>query len=77
MAFAFDVGRAGFQADYVRLLHQQFGGVLNGDNSLGVWNVAGQIVQQGGFTGAGSADDHDVQLGYYTGGDEIDHFLSD
>ena len=61
-ALAFDVGRAGFQADDVFLLELQFGRVFDGDDAVGIRNVAGEHVQQGGLSGAGSARDQDVQL---------------
>ena len=35
-ALAFDVGRPGFQAHHVLLLHLQFGRVFNGDDALGI-----------------------------------------
>src|SRR3954469_6438522 len=39
-AFAFYVGWARFQADYVLLLHLQFGRVFDGDDAIRVWDVA-------------------------------------
>ncbi len=54
---AFDIGRAGFQADDVFLLELQFGGVFDGDDAFGVRNVSGEHIQQRGFAGAGSAGD--------------------
>ena len=41
----FDVRRPRFHSSYVRLLQLQFRSVLDGDDSLGFRNVAGQHVQ--------------------------------
>ena len=60
LALAFDVGRAGFQADDVRLLQLQLGRVLAGDDALVGVDVAGQAVQQRRLAGAGAAGDEHV-----------------
>ena len=40
LALALEIGRPRFQADHVRLLQLQFGGVLAGDDALVVVDVA-------------------------------------
>ena len=60
LAFAFDVGRPRFQADHVRLLELQFGGVLAGDDALVLVDELGETVQQRGLAGAGAAGDERV-----------------
>src|SRR6185295_11550602 len=55
LAFAFDVGRAGFQPHHVRLLQLKFGGVFAGDDALVMLDELGQTVQQRGLPGAGTA----------------------
>ena len=60
LAFAFDVGRPGFQPHHVGLLQLQFGGVLAGDDALVVFDELGQAVQQRGLAGTGTAGDQHV-----------------
>ena len=60
-AVAFEVGGPGFQTRHVRLLQLQFGRVFDGDDALLARDEAGERVEQGGFAGAGSARDDDVQ----------------
>src|SRR6478752_5671875 len=60
LAFAFDVGRPGFQPHYVGLLQLQFGGVFAGDDALVVLYELGQAVQQRGLAGTGTARDQHV-----------------
>ena len=60
LAFAFEVGRPGFQAHHVRLLQLQFGGVLAGDDALVVVDELGEAVEQRGLAGAGAAGDDGV-----------------
>src|SRR6516225_6557842 len=60
LAFAFDVGRTGFQPNHMRLLQLQLGGVLAGDDALVVIDVVGQAVEQRGLAGASAAGNQDV-----------------
>src|SRR3954469_16006136 len=60
LAFAFDVGRAGFQPHHVRLLQLKFGRVFAGDDALILLDELGQAVQQRGLAGAGTAGDQHV-----------------
>src|SRR4030081_3740543 len=60
-ALAFDVGRAGLELDPVRLLQLQLGGILAGDEALGLRNERGQDVQQSRLAGAGATRDQDVE----------------
>ena len=60
LAFAFEVGRPGFQAHHVRLLQLQLGGVLAGDDALVVVDELRETVEQRGFAGAGAAGDDGV-----------------
>ena len=57
LAFAFEVGRAGFQAHHVRLLQLQFGRVLAGDDALVVVDEVREAVEQRGLARAGAAGD--------------------
>src|SRR5439155_9723077 len=54
LALAFDVGRARLQANDVRLLHLQFGGVLDGDHALVRGDVGRQAGQQRRLTRTGA-----------------------
>src|SRR5215472_10158693 len=60
LALAFDVGGAGFQAHYVRLLQLQFGGVLAGDDALVALDVVAEAVQKRRLARAGPPGDQDV-----------------
>ena len=60
LAFALDIGRAGFQTHHMRLLQLKFGGVFAGDDAFVVVDVVGQAVQQRGLAGAGAAGDQHV-----------------
>src|SRR5262245_25887554 len=55
LALAFGFGRAGCEADCVRLLELDFGRVLAGDNPLVVLDELGEAVEQRGLAGAGTA----------------------
>src|SRR6202165_162547 len=76
-SFAFDVGRTRFQADDVFLFELKFCGVFNGDNTIGVGNVAREHVEKSGFAGTGSARDQDVQASLYHGREHLEHGLSE
>ncbi len=76
-ALAFDVGRAGFQADDVLLLELQFGGVFDGDDALGVRDEAGENVEQRGLAGAGAAGDEHVQAGLHDRRQQLEHRLGE
>jgi hypothetical protein len=60
LALAFEVGRARFEADDVRLLQLKFGGVFAGDDALAVVDEAGEAVEQRRLARAGTAGDQDV-----------------
>ena len=60
LAFAFEVGRPGFQAHHMRLLQLQLGGVFAGDDALVVVDVVGQAVEQRGLARAGAAGNEGV-----------------
>ena len=60
LAFALDVGRAGFQPHHMRLLQLKFGGVFAGDDALVMLDELGQAVQQRGLAGTGTAGDQHV-----------------
>ncbi|MBA7476868.1 hypothetical protein ES703_88786 [subsurface metagenome] len=60
LAFAFDVGRAGFQPHHMRLLQLELGGVLASDDALVMLDIVGQAVQQRRLAGAGTAGDQHV-----------------
>ena len=55
LAFALEVGRAGFKAHDVRLLQLQFGGILAGDDPLIFLDKAGETVEQCRLTRTGTA----------------------
>src|SRR5256714_6002526 len=60
LAFALDVGRAGFQPHHMRLLQLKFGGVFAGDDALVVLDELRQAVQQRGLAGTCAAGDQHV-----------------
>src|SRR6266567_2201320 len=72
-SFAFDVGRTSFQADDVFLFELKFCGVFNGDNTIGVGNVAREHVEKSGFAGTGSGKTTllNVLSGYIPNSDRI------
>ena len=72
-ALAFDVGRAGFEADDVLLLELQFGRVFDGDDALGVRDVSGKNVEKRGFAGAGTAGNEQIQAALHHGGEQFEH----
>ena len=59
---AFDVRRARFQADDMRLLELQLGCVFDGDDALGLRNESGQYVEQRGLAGTRAAGNKHVDL---------------
>ena len=59
------------------LLKLQFGGIFNGDDALIFGDEAGEHIEQGGFAGAGTARDDDVQARDHAGAHEIGHVLGD
>src|SRR5713226_734764 len=61
VALAFDVRRAGLHPRHMRLAQAQLCRVFDGDDALVFWNVGRENVEQGGFPGAGTAGNHDVQ----------------
>ena len=63
LALAFQVGRARFQGDHVRLLQLQLGAVLDGDDALAGGDVGREGVEQGGLARTGAAGDQDVLAG--------------
>ena len=54
-AGALQVGRARFQAHHMPVLQAQLGGVLDGDDALGLGDPAREHVQHRGLAGAGAA----------------------
>src|SRR5258708_26573055 len=60
LAFALDVGGAGFQPHHMRLLQLKLGGVFAGDDALVVLDELGQTVQERGLAGAGAAGNQHV-----------------
>ena len=60
LAFAFQIGRARFEAHRVRLLQLQLGGVLAGDDALVAVDELGEAIEQRGLAGAGAAGDDGV-----------------
>ncbi len=74
-AVALDVGRARFEADDVRLLELEFGGVLDGDDALALGDEPGERVQQGRLAGARRPGDDHVELGPYERAEQRQHRL--
>src|SRR4029079_10304079 len=74
LALAFDVGRAGFEADDVILLQLKFGRVFDRDDAVFVRDEAGERVEQRGFTGTGTARDDDVEVGLHGPLEQHHHF---
>ena len=74
-AFAFDVGRARFQAYDVILVKLQFGGVFDGDDALAVGDVRRKNIEEGGFTGASTAGNQNVEASLYAPGEQFQHRL--
>ena len=60
LAFALEVGRAGFETHHVRLLQLQFRRVLAGDDALVLLDEAGEAVEQRGLARTGTAGDQHV-----------------
>src|SRR5579862_375907 len=75
-AFAFNVGRAGFETHDVFLLELQLGGVFDGYDAFGVRNIAGQNVEDCRFAGAGSSRDKEVQTALDHGREQFEHRFS-
>ena len=73
--FPFDVGRAGFQCHHMGLLQTKFRCIFDGDDTFIMGNKGRQHVQTGGFTGAGTTADHDIQLRLHAGAEENSHLL--
>ena len=61
LAGALDVGRAGLEADHVRVVGAELAGVLDQDQPLGRRRPAKQGVQQRGLARAGAAADQERQ----------------
>ena len=59
-AFAFDVGRSGFQPDQIPVGKFQFRGVFDRDNTFAFRNELAQYIQQSRFTGSRTAGDQHV-----------------
>src|SRR4029079_7613019 len=57
LAFTLEIGRAGLEADDMRLLQLKLGGVLAGDDAFVEIYVAGETVEQRRLAGAGTAGD--------------------
>ncbi|GGG92208.1 hypothetical protein GCM10011577_13590 [Pseudarthrobacter polychromogenes] len=73
LALALGVRRAAFEPDHVLLLDLQFHGVLDGHDPLVRGQEGGQHVEKGGFAGAGTAGDDDVELGFDAGVEQLGH----
>src|SRR5208282_5457489 len=72
-ALAFDVGRASFETDDVFLLELQFGCVFDGDDALGIRNVSGEDVENGGFAGAGASGNDHIEAALDHGREQFQH----
>ena len=70
LAGALEVGRAGLEADHVRLLQLQLGRVLDRDHALGRVDQMRHRVQHRRLARAGAARDHDVEA---AGGGDLEH----
>ncbi len=70
-AFAFDVLRARFQSNHVRLLQLKFGRVFDRHHALFGGDVARKTVQQSCLTGTGAAADEHIAPRLHGGGEEI------
>ena len=53
----------------------KFGGVFDGDDALGIRDVAGEHVEERGFAGAGAAGDDEIEAALDHGGEQFEHGL--
>ena len=60
LALALEIGRPCLQPHHMRLLQLQFGGVLAGNDTLVIVDVAGQTIEQRRFAGAGAAGNEHI-----------------
>ena len=74
---AFDVGRAGLHAGHMCLAQTQLSRVFDGDDALVFRNVGRENVEQGGFSGAGAASDHNVQPRLDAALEQLQHALGE
>ena len=72
---AFDIGRSGFEGYNMFLPQLQFGSVFDRHDSLIRRNKRRQYVQRGGFSGAGSPGNYDIQFPFHAGFQQIRHLL--
>ncbi len=73
----FDVGRASLQTDDVFLCELQFGGVLDGDETLVLRNVLREDIQESRLAGARAAGDQDADAGAHGRRKHFHHFRGD
>src|SRR6266446_10617423 len=71
-AAPFEIGGAGLEANDVRLLQRELGGILDGDDSLVLGNERGETIEHRGFARARSAADDYVQARADHGEQEFD-----
>jgi hypothetical protein len=55
LALAFEIGRTRFEAHDMRLLELKLGGILAGNDTLVLIDIAGEAVEQSGLARAGTA----------------------
>src|SRR5207245_5430050 len=63
--FALNIRRAGFEAYNVLLFHQKFSRVFDGNDSLRIWDVAREHIEQRGFAGAGATRNQEIQAAFH------------
>ena len=71
-AGALNVRRARFEPDDVVLVERKLGRVFDGDDAVGVGDVAREDVEEGRLTGTGTAGDDDVEPRFDRGAQEVE-----
>src|SRR5437016_4511605 len=57
------------------LFHQKFSRVFDGNDSLRIWDVAREHIEQRGFAGAGATGDQKIQAAFHHGREQFQHGL--
>ena len=75
LPFSFNVRRPSFQCHHVGLLQTKFCRIFDGHDTFIVGNERRNDIQGGGFTGTGTAGNHDIQLRLHAGPQENGHLF--
>src|SRR5438128_1521417 len=73
--FALNIRRAGFEAYNVLLFHQKFSRVFDSNDSLRIWDVAREHIEQRGFAGAGATRNQEIQAAFHHRREQFQHGL--